>query len=62
MRPPCKDCPDRHIGCHSKCEKYLAFRRERDAYNEKHAMEVAILGSMNKRIADTNRKANKRRK
>lgn len=19
----CKDCPDRYIGCHAKCEKYL---------------------------------------
>lgn len=19
---PCKDCPDRHLGCHSECEKY----------------------------------------
>ena len=19
----CKDCPDRHIGCHATCERYL---------------------------------------
>lgn len=25
MRGPCKDCPDRVVGCHSKCEKYKKF-------------------------------------
>lgn len=29
MKVPCKDCADRHIGCHSKCEKYKAFDEER---------------------------------
>ena len=27
---PCKDCQDRFLGCHSKCEKYIAFRKKRD--------------------------------
>ena len=27
---PCKkDCPDRKRGCHSTCEKYLTFRKNR---------------------------------
>lgn len=39
MMSPCKDCPDRFVGCHSKCERYQAYsdkvkvvreRRERD--------------------------------
>ena len=31
MQPPCgKDCPDRVLGCHSTCEKYIKFREERD--------------------------------
>ena len=25
---PCLNCCDRHIGCHSECEKYLAYRDE----------------------------------
>lgn len=33
-KAPCKDCPDRHQGCHSECEKYLEFRKERDELNE----------------------------
>lgn len=27
---PCKDCPDRHPNCHSKCAKYKDFRHELD--------------------------------
>ena len=26
----CKDCTKRTLGCHSTCEDYLAFRKERD--------------------------------
>ena len=25
---PCKDCADREVGCHGKCEKYKAYRHE----------------------------------
>lgn len=43
MKGPCfengEDCPRRHVGCHSECEKYLAFRAERDAINAKKAKE-----------------------
>lgn len=28
MTSPCKDCKDRTLGCHSKCEKYIAFDKE----------------------------------
>lgn len=31
---PCKDCKERELGCHSKCEKYLAFKLERDKEQE----------------------------
>ena len=31
---PCKDCPDRRVGCHAGCEKYreydAALRKDRD--------------------------------
>lgn len=31
MKPPCGvNCPDRHVGCQSRCEKYLAYRAEID--------------------------------
>jgi ribosomal protein S4 len=34
-KAPCKDCPDRKVGCHSTCKKYLAFRQERIELNKK---------------------------
>lgn len=35
MKAPCKDCPDRQLDCHSKCERYKAYQEEREAYREK---------------------------
>lgn len=29
----CKDCKERHIGCHSSCTDYLTFRKELDEKN-----------------------------
>lgn len=29
----CKDCPDREVGCHSKCEAYLKYRAKQDLIN-----------------------------
>lgn len=32
--PPCKDCKDRKIGCHGKCELYKKYRDELDKLNK----------------------------
>lgn len=33
---PCKDCPDRHVGCHSpECEKWVKFEKRHKADKEK---------------------------
>lgn len=29
MKFPCKDCPDRVLGCHASCEKYQFVKQER---------------------------------
>lgn len=29
----CKDCRDREIGCHGKCETYLRYRAKQDLLN-----------------------------
>lgn len=26
MKSPCKDCPDRHLNCHSECTRYLRWK------------------------------------
>ena len=28
MTPPCRDCPNSYVGCHSECRAYQAFRSE----------------------------------
>jgi hypothetical protein len=35
----CKDCADRRIGCHSRCERYKAFRKERELILESKRVE-----------------------
>ena len=41
---PCKDCKERHVGCHSKCEKYLEYKKE--LQKAKHQEKI------NKKIED----------
>lgn len=31
---PCKDCPDRHLHCHSECEKYIQFVKDKKIYDD----------------------------
>lgn len=31
---PCKNCPDRYVGCHSQCESYKKFRKLKDIENQ----------------------------
>ena len=39
---PCKDCKDRRLGCHSRCEKYLAFAKECEDVRNKKAKHKTI--------------------
>ena len=36
MITPCKDCPDRVIGCHDKCARYRAFREDLEGRKPKN--------------------------
>lgn len=36
----CKDCADRHVGCHGKCEKYIQ-------QNEEHQKMLAEIKKAN---------------
>ena len=39
---PCKGCEERHVGCHSKCERYLKEKEKRNAVSEALKKEVEI--------------------
>lgn len=66
---PCKDCPDRSIGCHSSCEKYLKYveihDKERAEIHHKKRLENLGFGApyreaktlRNLTIADRHREA-----
>ena len=46
IKPPCKDkdgndCPNRSVGCHSRCERYSAFRTEKDK-ERKHEQSSVV--------------------
>ena len=42
MKKSCKDCTDRYIGCHSKCETYIQFKKEKEEINKKKEKERKI--------------------
>lgn len=39
---PCKDCKDRYLGCHDRCEKYQQFKKRNDEIREKERREKLI--------------------
>lgn len=34
IRPPCKDCPNRVLGCHDTCPKFQAYKEQRQRIYE----------------------------
>lgn len=39
---PCKNCPDRCVACHDRCEKYQAWHAERVELNRQIAADGLI--------------------
>lgn len=42
----CKNCTERYVGCHGKCEKYQEFRKERDAELEQNLKQKKIVDAL----------------
>lgn len=42
MNAPCKDCTERAAGCHSTCEKYIAYDKERQEIRGKKAITTLL--------------------
>lgn len=45
MKSPCKDCPDRYVGCHERCNKYLAYADEREAERQARYQQYIVDGN-----------------
>lgn len=57
MIAPCKDCPDRKVGCHAVCEKYIAYSEWRTKLLESRWKENEDNDYMFKLIAKKARRA-----
>ena len=44
--PPCKDCENREIGCHSRCVAYIKYKSELNDAKKESAAAFNILGAM----------------
>lgn len=56
---PCKECPDRFVGCHTECERYKAFTESCERIR-KRRWDLTILDAPGqKKIRNTRRKLNK---
>lgn len=51
---PCKDCEKREPHCHSKCEGYISYKKEREKYlyhmREERLRENLKYGLKTKRV------------
>lgn len=44
---PCKDCEDRQVGCHAKCEKYRLYKQELDGLKKSDKQDVYLSYMVN---------------
>lgn len=42
IKPPCKNCEDREVGCHAKCKAYIEWAKWHEAAREKNRTERII--------------------
>lgn len=50
----CYQCPDRYAGCHSKCEKYIAEKKQWEEDKEKMKAQMENIGPTSKYAYDIN--------
>lgn len=61
MKAPCKDCENREVGCHSKCEEYIEWKTEEGALNKKIARERLADWQANMRTHEAIRRMRKKK-
>ena len=62
MKPPCKGCADRSVGCHGACERYKQYKAElaaakADLYG-KQQENIMIGDVISRSVKKTRRKYN----
>lgn len=61
MQAPCKDCKDRIVGCHAKCEKYLQFKEENIEESKKIKSARAVYSKLTRDKVEQVRRMKKKR-
>ena len=61
ITPPCKDCKERQIGCHSYCRKYIEFRMNLEERNARIREEKMIENAVEETIANGIYRSRKKR-
>lgn len=56
IKVPCYGCEKRQVGCHSFCEKYKTFRRNRNYHNAKRKEQSDATDVCIRMKADTSGK------
>lgn len=44
MEYPCKDCANKYLGCHAKCEKYIEVKNANEEISAKIRKEKLLRG------------------
>ena len=55
-KSPCKNCTERYVGCHSKCEPYIEFTQILMAYREAKEYRGDVFGY----VKDSNNRIRRR--
>lgn len=57
MIAPCRECKARFVGCHARCEKYLAYRKERDKIAKAKMIEEATWATWRDNLSKNNKRS-----
>lgn len=61
-KPPCKDCPERTVGCHAKCEKYIVWKEKDSQIKEANrGVSRAMKDIIDYKLIMKNRRRKRRR-
>jgi hypothetical protein len=56
LQAPCKDCPERTMYCHGKCEKYEEYRKQSKKNKEEYRKSLIWENYRDAMIKKTKRK------
>ena len=63
VHSPCKECSDRHMGCHAKCDKYKDFKTVLyKAHRERYKLHNAECRAENHEVQSKERTLKRQRK